>query len=149
VEAHSIILVCPQCGTRNRVPQNRIKDRPICSRCRIPLSPQPLGDHPVEVTDQTIREEVLNFPGPVVLDCWAPWCGPCRMVAPILDQLAKDYAGRVKFAKLNTDENQGTARQFSIQSIPTLLFFKNGALVNRQVGALPKGEIERQLKLIV
>jgi thioredoxin len=71
------------------------------------------------------------------------------MVAPILDQLAKDYAGRVKFAKLNTDENQGTARQFSIQSIPTLLFFKNGALVNRQVGALPKGEIERQLKLIV
>jgi thioredoxin-like negative regulator of GroEL len=71
------------------------------------------------------------------------------MVAPILDQLAKEYAGRVKFAKLNTDENQGTARQFSIQSIPTLLFFKGGVLVNRLVGALPKGEIEKQVRLLL
>lgn len=91
----------------------------------------------------------MNFPGPVVLDCWAPWCGPCRMVAPILDQLAKEFSGKVKFAKLNTDENQATARQFGIQSIPTLLFFKSGVLVNRLVGALPKGEIEQQVNLLL
>jgi len=149
VESDSIILSCPQCGTRNRIPRNRLKDRPICSRCRTSLSGQSVLDHPVEVSDQTFKGEVLNVPGPVVLDCWAPWCGPCRMVAPILDQLAKEYAGRVKFAKLNTDKNQGTARQFSIQSIPTLLFFKGGVLVNRLVGALPKGEIEKQVRLLL
>ncbi len=149
METDSIILTCPRCGTRNRVPGSRLNDRPICSCCRTPLSSPSGWDHPVEVSDQSFQQEVLAFPGPLVLDCWAPWCGPCRMVAPILDQLAKDYAGRVKFAKLNTDENQGTARQFSIQSIPTLLFFKGGSLVNRLVGALPKEEIERQVKLFL
>ena len=149
METDSIILSCPQCGTRNRIPKNRLKDHPICSRCRTPLSPQSFPDHPVEVTDRTFTGEVMNFPGPVVLDCWAPWCGPCRMVAPILDQLAKEFSGKVKFAKLNTDENQATARQFGIQSIPTLLFFKSGVLVNRLVGALPKGEIEQQVNLLL
>jgi thioredoxin 2 len=149
METDSIILTCPHCGTRNRIPKNRLKDRPICSRCRTALSSQPVLDHPVDVSDQSFQQEVLAASGPVVLDCWAPWCGPCRMVAPILDQLAKEYAGRVKFAKLNTDENQGTARQFSIQSIPTMLFFKGGSLVNRLVGALPKGEIEKQVKMLL
>jgi thioredoxin len=79
------------------------------------------------------------------VDCWAPWCGPCRMVAPIMDQLASEYAGRVKIAKLNTDENPLTASQYGIQSIPTLLFFKDGTLVNKLVGALPKSEIEKHL----
>jgi thioredoxin 2 len=149
METDSIILTCPQCGTRNRIPKNRLKDRPICSRCRASLSSQPVWDHPVDVSDQSFQQEVLAASGPVVLDCWAPWCGPCRVVAPILDQLAKEYAGRVKFTKLNTDENQGTARQFSIQSIPTMLFFKGGSLVNRLVGALPKGEIEKQVKMLL
>ena len=127
----------------------RIKDKPVCGKCRTPLPLRFSLDHPVEVTDRTFQQEVLSFPGSVVLDCWAPWCGPCRMVAPILDQLAREYAGRIKFAKINTDENQRTAGQFSIQSIPTLLFFRGGKLVDRQVGALPKGEIERHLRSLL
>jgi thioredoxin 2 len=145
----SIIITCPKCGAKNRIPKDRLNDKPVCAKCRTPLGGQTVFDHPVEVTDQTFQREVLSFSGPVVLDCWAPWCGPCRMVSPIIDQLAKEYAGRIKFAKLNTDENQRTSGQFSIQSIPTLLFFKGGKLVNRQVGALPKGEIEKQLRTIL
>jgi thioredoxin 2 len=102
-------------------------------------------DHPVEVTDRTFRDEVLSFRGPVLVDCWAPWCGPCRMVAPVLDQLASEYAGRVKIAKLNVDDNPKIASQYAIQSIPTMLLFKNGQQVNKLVGALPKNEIERHL----
>jgi len=102
-------------------------------------------DHPVEVTDRTFTDEVLSFRGPVLVDCWAPWCGPCRMVAPVLDQLAPEYAGRVKIAKLNVDENPMTSSQYAIQSIPTMLLFKNGQQVNKLVGALPKNEIERHL----
>ena len=149
MERETIIITCPNCGAKNRIPKSRLQDKPVCGKCRASLSSQTALDHPVEVTDQTFQREVLAFPGAVVLDCWAPWCGPCRMVAPIIDQLAKEYAGRIKFAKLNTDENQRTAGQFSIQSIPTLLFFKGGKMVNRQVGALPKGEIERHLKSIL
>ncbi len=149
METDQIIIACPKCGTKNRIPGNRLSNKPVCGKCRAPLSAQSALDHPVEVNDQSFQREVLSFPGSVVLDCWAPWCGPCRMVAPILDQLAKEYAGRIKFAKLNTDENQRTAGQFFIQSIPTLLFFKEGKLVNRQVGALPKGEIEKYLRSLL
>ena len=149
MEDNPIILTCPQCGAKNRIPKSRLNEKPVCGKCRASLSFQTSLDHPVEVTDQTFQQEVLSFPGSVVLDCWAPWCGPCRMVAPILDQLAREYAGRVKFTKLNTDENQRTAGQFSVQSIPTLLFFKGGKLINRQVGALPKGEIEKHLRSIL
>ena len=149
MEDNRVIVTCPKCGTKNRIPKDRLKDNPVCGKCRTPLSAQLSADHPVDITDQTFQKEVLFYPGSVLVDCWAPWCGPCRMVAPVLDQLAKEYASRIKFAKLNTDENQRIAAQFSIQSIPTLLFFKGGKLVNRQVGALPKGEIERHLQSIL
>jgi len=105
--------------------------------------------HPVDITDNTFQEEVLSYNGPVLLDCWAPWCGPCRMVAPVLEQLASDYTGRVKIAKLNVDENPVTASKFGIQSIPTMLFFKNGQLVNKTIGALPKNEIEKHLQTLI
>jgi len=139
------IVLCSRCGTKNRIPLERLHDRPICGRCRSPLAGGDMPSHPVEVTDRNFQEEVLSFSGAVLVDCWAPWCGPCRMVAPILDQLAAEYAGRVKIAKLNTDDNPATASRYGIQSIPTLLFFKNGRQVNRLVGALPKGEIEKHL----
>ncbi|HMK65803.1 MAG TPA: thioredoxin TrxC [Thermodesulfobacteriota bacterium] len=149
MEPESVIITCPRCGTKNRVPKGRLHDHPVCAKCRNPLTAEKSPGRPVEVTDRNFQNEILSYPGPVVLDCWAPWCGPCRMVGPVIDQLAAEYAGRVKFAKLNTDENQRTAGQFSIQSIPTLLFFKGGKLVNRQVGALPKAAIERQMQAIL
>jgi len=104
---------------------------------------------PIDITDGTFKTEVLTAPVPVVVDCWAPWCGPCRLIAPILDQLASEYAGRIKIAKLNVDENPLTASQFDTRSIPTMLFFKNGMLVNRLVGALPKAAIEQQLLSLI
>jgi thioredoxin 2 len=146
VNTASTIVSCNHCGTKNRIPVERLRDRAICGRCRSPLAAGNTPAHPVEITDRTFQEEVLSFPGPVLVDCWAPWCGPCRMVAPMMDQLASEYAGRVKITKLNTDDNPAMASQYGIQSIPTLLLFKNGRQVNRLVGALPKGEIEKHLR---
>jgi len=103
---------------------------------------------PIDVTDQTFNKEVLSHAGPVLVDCWAPWCGPCKIVAPVLEQLASEYAGRIKIAKLNVDENPATASQYRIQSIPTMLLFKNGNQVERLVGALPKQEIARHLEIL-
>lgn len=105
-------------------------------------------DTPIHLLDADIDETMKKYPT-IVIDCWAPWCGPCRTVAPIMDQLASDYAGRIKIAKLNTDDNPATASQYGIQSIPTLLFFKNGKQVNKLVGALPKAEIEKHLRSLV
>ena len=145
VNQDSVIVRCANCGMKNRVPKSRLQDRPICGKCGRPLASGTLYDRPVTVTDNTFMQEVLCYPGAVLVDCWAPWCGPCRMVAPILEQLASEYGGRVKVAKLNVDENPQKASQYAIQSIPTLLLFKDGRLANRLVGALPKGEIERHL----
>jgi len=145
----SVILRCKQCGAKNRVPKQRLNDRPICGKCRAPLPPDPIFDQPVVVTDQTFQQEVLDFSGPVLLDCWAPWCGPCQMVAPLLIQLAKEFAGRAKIAKLNVDQNPITAGRYHVMSIPTMLLFKNGQLVNSIAGALSKNEMDRHLRGLV
>ena len=141
----SLIVSCAQCGARNRVLRARSNQHPVCGKCRAPLVTGGTLDRPLDVTDRTFSAEVLSYPGTVLVDCWAPWCGPCRMVAPVLEQLAREYAGRLKIAKLNVDENPATATQYGIQSIPTMLLFKNGGQMNRLVGALPKQEIERHL----
>lgn len=145
----SIVVTCDGCGAKNRVPKERLGEGPICGKCRAPLKLATSPAIPVDVTDQTFSHEVLSFSGPVLVDCWAPWCGPCRMVAPVLEQLASEYAGRVKIAKLNVDENPATASRYGIQSIPTMLLFKGGNQVNSLVGALPKQEIERHLQTIL
>lgn len=94
---------------------------------------------PVHVTDAAFEETVLKSSIPVLVDFWAPWCGPCRMVAPILDKIAKEQAGKLVVAKVNTDENPEWATRFGVQGIPTMLFVANGKVVHRQVGALPEG----------
>ncbi len=100
---------------------------------------------PLTLTDSNFNVEVSRYPI-LVVDFWAPWCGPCRMVAPVIDQLAKDYSGRVVFGKVNVDENQIIANKFGIQSIPTMMVFKNGRAVDVMIGAMPKPQIEMKIK---
>ena len=100
---------------------------------------------PVTVNDANFEETVKKYPR-VVVDCWAPWCGPCRMLAPTIDSMAKDQKGKVVFAKLNTDDNFSTASKFRIMSIPTLLFFKDGQLVDKMIGAAPRPMVENAVK---
>ncbi len=95
--------------------------------------------------DNNLAEIVREHPF-VVLDCWAEWCGPCKMVAPVIEQLASEYAGRITFAKLNIDENMGTAMKYQISAIPTMLVFRNGEMAGQIVGALPKNHIEQKLQ---
>jgi thioredoxin 1 len=96
-------------------------------------------NEPLHVTDAEFEKTVLQSNLPVVVDFWAPWCGPCRMVAPTLDKLATEYAGKLVIAKVDTDENPDWAGRFGVQGIPTMLFVANGKLIHRQVGALPEG----------
>jgi thioredoxin 2 len=146
MEPDSIIIRCGHCGTKNRVPKARLNQGPVCGKCKKPLTLGEGLDKPVDITDNTFDSEVLSAAGPVLVDCWAPWCGPCRMVAPVLEQLAREYAGQVKITKLNVDENPRIASRYSIRSIPTMLLFNRGEMVNSMVGALPKQEIERHLR---
>jgi thioredoxin 2 len=138
------IVRCPSCGTRNRLAPGRIKSgqAPVCGRCQGPL---PFDAAPVVVSDSTFAAEVERSPVPVLVDLWAPWCGPCRMIAPALEQIAAEMAGRVRIAKVNVDENPATSARFGVQGIPTLLVFKDGREVDRLVGAHPKAEIARRL----
>jgi thioredoxin 2 len=149
MNSNSTIVRCSNCGTKNRIPNSRLQDNPVCGKCRRPLSVDSVHTHPVTVTDSSFSTDVLSYPGGVIVDCWAPWCGPCHMVSPILDQLASEYAGQVRIAKLNVDENPLTASQYAIRSIPTMLFFREGKLVKNLVGALPRRDIEAHLQAIL
>jgi thioredoxin 2 len=146
--ADSPIVSCAKCGAKNRVPRNKVDQglQPVCGRCGTSLSAVP---EPFPVTDATFASEVELSPLPVLLDAWAPWCGPCRMIAPILQDLAVEMAGRVRVAKLNVDENPLTASRFRIQSIPSLLVFRGGREVDRLVGVQPKAEITRRLDRVL
>jgi thioredoxin 2 len=139
------LIRCPSCGAVNRVPLEKIQQglEPVCGRCKTPLS---LSNKAVTVTDATFSSEVERSPLPVLVDMWAPWCGPCRMIAPVIDQLASEMAGRVRFAKLNVDENPLTSQRFNIQSIPALLVLNGGKEIDRIVGVQPKPEIVRRLE---
>jgi thioredoxin 1 len=95
-------------------------------------------DEPIHVTDSAFEKTVLNSTIPVIVDFWAPWCGPCKMIAPLLEKIAKENAGKVLIAKVNTDENPEWAMKYGVQGIPTMLFFSGGKIIHRQVGAIPE-----------
>jgi thioredoxin 2 len=142
-----LMVVCPACGATNRVPGDRLAQglAPVCGKCRAPL---PVGK-PQPVTDASFAQDVLRSPVPVLVDAWAPWCGPCHMIAPVVDQLATELAGRIRVVKLNVDENPQTAARFDLRSIPTLLVLKDGREVDRLVGVQPKREIARRLERVL
>jgi len=136
---------CAHCGATNRVPRAKLEQglKPVCGRCKQPLE---MGSAPITVSDATFAAEVERSPLPVLVDAWAPWCGPCRTVAPALEELAAELAGRVRIAKLNVDENPQTASRFDVRSIPTLLVMVGGREIERIVGAQPKHAIRERLE---
>ncbi|HKY42726.1 MAG TPA: thioredoxin [Pyrinomonadaceae bacterium] len=144
------VIVCGNCGAKNRVEESRLATSDAkCGRCGEKLETTGGGAHdtkPVVVTDQSFDQQVMQAKGqPVLVDCWAPWCGPCRMIGPVVDELAAESQGRYRIGKLNVDENPQTASRFRIASIPTLLIFKDGQLVDRIVGVQPKQAIAERL----
>jgi thioredoxin 2 len=143
--SHAELVRCPSCGATNRVPLEKIQRglEPRCGRCKTPLV---ISTKPVTVTDATFASEVERSPLPVLLDMWAAWCAPCRMISPALEELALEMAGRVRIAKLNVDENPGTAARFNVRSLPTLLVLKGGREIHRIVGAQPKPEIAHRVE---
>jgi thioredoxin 1 len=100
----------------------------------------------LELSDSTFEKEVLKSETPVLVDFWAPWCGPCRILAPVVEEIANSYSGRLKVGKLNVDDNQDTTMAYGIRSIPTLIIFKGGKALDQIIGAVPKSEIERMIK---
>jgi thioredoxin 2 len=144
----SRLVVCSACGTTNRVPLDKLGRglTPVCGRCKGPLAARP---GPTTVTDATFAADVEGSPVPVLLDLWAAWCGPCRMLAPVVEELATELDGRVRVAKLNVDENPATAARFGVRSIPTLLVLRGGREVDRIVGVQSKAEIVRRLERAV
>jgi thioredoxin 2 len=146
--ADSLLIPCAACGAKNRVPRQKLKQglQPVCGQCKTPLD---MSNKPITVTDATFSAEVERSPVPVLVDLWAPWCGPCRTIGPILEDLAGEMAGRVRVAKLNIDENPATTARFNIRSIPALLIFREGREVDRMVGVRPKQEIVHRLEQIL
>src|SRR3989454_11224383 len=146
----TLVIRCPACGVANRVPRDKVDKglEPVCGRCKTPL-PVSIDTRPLTVTDATFSTEVERSPVPVLVDAWAAWCGPCKMIAPIIDELAAEMAGRGRGGKRNGDANPMTAARFNLRSIPTLLLFKGGREADRIVGVQPKSEISRRLERVL
>ena len=146
------VVVCAKCGAKNRVDESKLTNSEAkCGRCGEKLEATAAGAHdskPSVITDQSFDREVMQERGrPVLVDAWAPWCGPCRMIAPVIDQLAAESQGRYKIGKLNVDDNPLVASRYQIASIPTMLIFRDGQLVDRLIGLQSKPAIAERLRL--
>jgi thioredoxin 2 len=144
-ETHSTATVaCPFCGTLNRVNVERVADRPKCGNCGRPI----WLDRPIAVSDATFDRVITDTTVPVLVDFYADWCGPCKIMAPLLDDVANRRAGQMLVLKLDTDKNPATGQRFGIRGIPTLIAFRGGKEVSRRVGAVPPAELDNFLKEI-
>ena len=147
------VVDCTSCGTKNRVDESKLANSEAkCGRCGQKLeaggAASTQDSKPLVITDQSFERDVTQERGrPVLVDAWAPWCGPCRMIAPAIDQLAAESQGRYKITKLNVDENPMTASRYQIASIPTLLIFRDGQLIDRLIGLQSKPAIAERLRL--
>jgi thioredoxin 2 len=144
----SRIVECQNCGARNRLSDTGVSGRvPVCGKCHQPLST--VSAKPVIVTDTNFSSVVTGSSLPVLLDMWAAWCGPCRTIAPVIEQLAAELAGKVMIGKLDVDANPQTAARFGVQSIPTLLILNDGREVDRIVGSQSKSAILQHLQRFI
>ena len=132
-------IVCPHCDAVNRLPQARLSENPVCGKCGQPL----FNAHPVTLTQQTFAKAITRNDIPVLVDFWAPWCGPCKMMAPQFELAAKTLEPRVRLAKVDTEAEQALGAQYGIRSIPTLALFKGGKEIARQAGAMGSNDILR------
>jgi thioredoxin 2 len=145
---NSIVVACSSCSTKNRIPADKQHLGPKCGSCKTAIS---LADSavPVELDDSTLSGFISQASKPVMVDFFSPTCGPCRMLAPHIDTMAKKFLGRVIIAKFDTSRNQTAASQYKIKGVPTLLFFKNGELVDQKTGALPKQDLAQLLERFI
>ncbi len=137
-------VACPFCGTLNRVDMERVADRPKCGNCGRPI----LLDRPVAVSDANFEQVTTGTTVPVLVDFYADWCGPCKMMAPLLDDVAHRRAGELLVLKLDTDQNPATQRRFGVRGIPTLIVFRGGKEVARRVGSVLPTELDTFLKAV-
>ncbi len=135
-------IVCPACNATNRIPTTKLSDGPSCGKCHGAL----FTGQPVELNATNFQQHVNRNDVPVVVDFWAPWCGPCKSMAPAFEQVSAELSPEVRLAKLNTEEEQAIAGHLNIRSIPTMVLFKNGREVTRQMGAMSAADIRSWVK---